>query len=127
MNWNELAEKFVSGFKKSDLSQKGMGVTDSEAVRLRKKMKESRYEGSMAFFICKRVNEVFNNCDGKKKKMVALLRNVNLDTSSDDDLIDVAAQIKSEIGSLDDVISAKKSQNEAIDFCKKIQELQISI
>jgi MFS superfamily sulfate permease-like transporter len=127
MNWGDLARKFVCGFRKSNLSQKGMGVTDSEAVRLREMIRKSGYEGSLAFFICKKVNEEFFDCDDKKRKMIKLLRKINLDTPSDDELVDAFAQIKSEIGSIDCVISAKKDQNEAVDFCRKFQELQMSI
>ncbi len=122
MNWNELASKFAQGFRKSDISQKGMHVTDSEAVRLRKMMKEEGYAGALGFFICKKVHEESEQKGQKYTILANMLREINCINMSDKELKTQLAKVKNEVGSIDSAIN--ELENEDVRFCTLIYKMQ---
>ena len=122
MNWIDLSQKFMQGFKAGDLTQKSMGLSESESVTLRAMMRKDGFDGSMAFFICAKVYEKRQGCFAGHKNFAKNVRNLNFAQLNDDELIRELAKLESVHGGFE---LADFAMNESVKFCCLMYEIQI--
>ena len=122
MDWKDLAKKFAHGFRKGNISQKGMGVTNSEMTMLRNMKNKEGYDGQIPFFICKKVYENFQKEKERCEKFIKELHDSDLMNEKDvNRFMEHFSRVQNQFNNIDFAIN----ENDAnVRLCISIYELQ---